>query len=118
MYFKRNESYRFVFSEPINGKLTKTELGNTVTVNVQVLDVSNHGAKIYCPDSVSLQEHGKIALAFHLNTSYFHSSGTIVWVKKFRQSFEAGLHLHTSDEYREKMTSELKRIAKQERHAK
>ncbi len=82
MYFKRNESYRFVFRQPIDGKLSKTEIGNTVTANVQIHDVSSYGAKVSCPDAMSLQEHTRISLLFHLNSSYFHSPGTIAWVKK------------------------------------
>ncbi|WP_185959709.1 PilZ domain-containing protein [Lentibacillus cibarius] len=112
MYFKRNEPYRYTFSKPVDGRLTKTETDDTVTTNVQILDVSNHGAKIYCPSVVNLQEHAKISLTFELNSTFFQSPGTIVWLKQFRQSLELGLHLDTDDEYKEKILAELKQMAK------
>ncbi|WP_164669209.1 PilZ domain-containing protein [Virgibacillus doumboii] len=113
MYFKRNESYRFVFNEPVKGKLTKKENNNTVTTEVQLMDVSNQGAKIICRTPVNLKKDTDITLSFNLNSSSFHATGNIKWIKNFQNTSEMGLHLNTDDEYRNMMIMELKDIAKQ-----
>ncbi|TFJ94485.1 PilZ domain-containing protein [Lentibacillus salicampi] len=115
MYFKRNESYRFAFGRDVAGRLTKIEKNDKVTTDVQVLDVSNKGAKLYCQNPLSLTKDTKISLAFHLNATPFQAMGAIVWIKKFPRSTELGVHLNTDDEYKESMIRELKQIAKQEK---
>ncbi|HLR80162.1 MAG TPA: PilZ domain-containing protein [Bacillota bacterium] len=115
MYFKRNESYRFVFNQAVAGKLTKLDLNNRVTTHVEILDVSSQGAKLSCPNTIDLTKGTKISLAFLLNATPFQATGVIVWVKKFTGSFELGVHLNTDNEYKESMTRELKLIAKEQR---
>ncbi len=115
MYYKRNESYRFVFNQPIEGKMTKREENSTVTTNVQILDVSNEGAKINCKNVIDLKKDTKINLSFSLKSHSFHASGRIIWIKNFHHSSEVGLHLNTDDEYKKNMIKELKEIAKQKK---
>ncbi|SFB35307.1 PilZ domain-containing protein [Lentibacillus halodurans] len=112
MYYKRNESYRFVFHQPVAGKLTRSETYSKVTTDVEVLDVSNQGAKLFCPNTVNLKKHTNIFLSFRLNTALFQAAGVIVWIKKYPRSCELGVHLNTDEEYKESMTRELKQIAK------
>lgn len=113
MYFKRNESFRFVFNRPIEGELTRNEKNNTVTTHVQLMNVSNRGAKIICPTTVNLKRDSKISLSFSLNSSSFHASGNIKWIKNFYNSSEIGLHLNADDDYMNRIIMELKDIAKQ-----
>ncbi|WP_176446815.1 PilZ domain-containing protein [Lentibacillus sp. CBA3610] len=115
MYYKRNESYRFVFNQPVAGKLTKREPNRKITADVHVLDVSRQGAKLYCQNTVDLKKNTNISLSFRLNMTSFDATGNIVWIKKYPQTSELGVHLHTDDTYRETMTKELKKIARQER---
>ncbi|MFB4169511.1 PilZ domain-containing protein [Virgibacillus sp. JSM 102003] len=113
MYYKRNEAYRFVFNQPIEGKMTKREENSTVTANVHILDVSNEGAKINCKNVIDLKRDTKINLSFILESHTFHASGKIIWTKNFHHSSEVGLHLNTDNEYKDNMIKELKKIAKQ-----
>lgn len=113
MYYKRNESYRFVFNQPVEGKLTKREDNNTVTTDVRILDASNEGAKIYCKSAIEFKKNTEIQLSFKLNSTSFHTSGIVKWTKKFQNTLELGLHLNTDDEYKSNIIMELKEIAKQ-----
>ncbi|MFC4556930.1 PilZ domain-containing protein [Virgibacillus kekensis] len=115
MYYKRNESYRFVFNQPVTGKLTKREESNTVNAVVEVLDVSNEGAKVRCNHDINFARNQKVYLSFSLNSSAFHAPGTVIWSKRFHSSTEMGLHLQTDNEYRNNMIKELKEIAKQKK---
>lgn len=117
MYYKRNESYRFVFNQPVEGKLTKREENDTVNAAIEIVDVSNEGAKIRCHHLISFDKNTKIHLSFNLNSSSFHATGIVIWSKKYHNSIEMGLHLQTDDEYRNNMVRELKEIAKQKRKA-
>ncbi|MFD1361521.1 PilZ domain-containing protein [Lentibacillus salinarum] len=116
MYFKRNESYRYTFAQPVAGKLTKKDTSHKVTTDVHIRDVSLQGAKLYCQNTIELRKNTAISLSFQLNNMPFQAAGNIVWIKTYPRWSELGVYLDTDDEYREMLTWELKQIAKQKIH--
>lgn len=113
MYYKRNESFRFTFNEPVAGKLTKHEGNDMTTIDVDLLDVSTQGAKLKCSNTIELNKNTPIFLVFQLNTVSFQAAGNVVWIKKYPQSFEFGVHLDTDDMFQQSITNQLKQIARQ-----
>lgn len=74
MYFKRNEPFRFTFSQPIRGKLYNTNDENHKPIHVLIVDVSNYGAKVFCEDQIRLEHNTRIKLSFMINDTSFDAT--------------------------------------------
>ncbi|GAB4072243.1 hypothetical protein GCM10028778_02010 [Barrientosiimonas marina] len=111
MHFKRNEAYRYTFASPITGQLTV----NNGRMDVDVLDISHEGARLYCRHAVSLHNKTAISLSFQLNDTPFWAEGHIAWIKTYPHSADLGVILNSDDAYKQSMTQELKKIARQEK---
>ncbi|WP_430786272.1 PilZ domain-containing protein [Virgibacillus flavescens] len=110
MYFKRNEPFRFTFTEPLVGKLYYSSNGTVTLVKVSILDVSKNGAKVYSIDKIKLESGTQIKLSFEIDATSFDAVGTVNWTKPSKTSYEMGLHLDTDDTYQTAMVSALKKI--------
>lgn len=109
MYFKRNESFRFTFVQPIPGKLFDMNNGeDRLPIIVSLLDVSMFGAKVYCEDNTQLENGAQIKLSYMIQDTLFDAIGTISWIKPSKTSYQMGLQLNTDDTYHDTIVQTLK----------
>lgn len=110
VYFKRNEPFRFIFAQPISGKLYDINAIDSKPLHVSILDVSKNGAKVYCNDKHRLKSGNDVRLSFIIDDTTFDAFGIVSWTKHSKTSYEMGLKLNTDDSYHSAMLQSLKKL--------
>lgn len=119
MTFRRNESFRFVFHEPIDAEFTLHMNGKQVSenkYNCKILDISPNGMKIYTEAKFdkTLLRKLQFEVQFVLNISSISAIGNVVWSKPFSTGKEYGLYFKNQPDVADTIMSELKIRRRQE----
>ncbi|MDC3412745.1 PilZ domain-containing protein [Aquibacillus sp. 3ASR75-11] len=112
MYYKRNEPYRYSFPEPVQGTLEDITEERDAVFDVYLLDLSLSGAKITCPLDSPIEKWTTYMLRFSLKDEDFHTAVNLVWIRQAGKISIGGLKLDSDNEFRQRITSILKQLAK------
>lgn len=114
--FKRNESFRFEFGEPVACEFkivtAKTESNPG---NGGILDISPKGLKLFISFNLPIEKKLKVQITFTLNESPLTINGFPIWKKKaVSGGFLYGIQLENSKDVEKQLIEELKQFAKRE----
>ncbi|WP_042471160.1 PilZ domain-containing protein [Bacillus ndiopicus] len=116
MFFKRQESFRFSFDEPIQAKVKVLINGQSVVkdnveiFDASILDISPHGIKMFAETNFN-DIGNKIPLLevqFVLDSSEIVGIGEIVWTKAFGKGKQYGIVFQEQAAIESLIISELK----------
>ena len=120
MNFKRKESFRFVFNEPIEATYEVYINGNRVnseTYPAKILDISPRGLKLFCGKEMEeflRNDALQLAIHFVLDVTPIQTLGDIVWNKSLGKGVQCGVVLTTEEEIDKLIISEMKQRRKKE----
>lgn len=97
MYFKRGESFRFAFKEPLKAKFSlliegKPEDVEKTQYDGEIIDISPNGMKIF--SKADFGEHNQLLqfdLHFQLDEVQIHAVGDIIWQRQHIGGKQYGL---------------------------
>ncbi|KYG91200.1 PilZ domain-containing protein [Metasolibacillus sp. FSL K6-0083] len=122
MFFKRQESFRFSFDEPIPAKVKMLVDGQPIMkdgveiFDASILDISPRGVKVF--SEVNFNESGKqiplLEVQFVLDSSEITGVGEVVWTKVFGQGKQYGIIFQNQSSLEDLIISELKVRRKKE----
>lgn len=125
MIFKRQEGFRFVFSEPlpasfcllIDGKPQDIE---KTQYQCDIHDISPRGMKMFSNVEIGVDSSKLVQVEVHfiLDVTKIKAIGEMVWTKKVVNGFQYGLIFVDQPAVEELIVSELKGRRKKELHAK
>lgn len=121
MIFKRNESFRFQFGEPLDAYFVLLLDGEPIDMErtrtaCKVLDVSPSGMKIICEANLNEYNNQLVQLEIHfvLDVVDIKAIGEIVWQKPFGLRYQYGVNFPEQSGLEELIISELKARRKRE----
>ena len=119
MIFKRDESFRYEFKEPIPTTFSFQQIDskefNSNPGMAKLIDISPNGCKIFTPLEIPSTTHEvNLTLNFTLGSKEFVSSGTIIWRKTFGKNFYYGLKTMMTKEEKDELLVQLKELVKNE----
>lgn len=117
MHYKRQESFRYTFTEPCKATFRLIKDANGLTEaeiskkgNCEIIDISPHGFKIFTEYSIAIDKHIHVELHFTIDESPFDLIGEFVWSHRKINGYEYGINL-PEDPYTEQLIiSELKNL--------
>lgn len=121
MFYKRHESFRFVFDPPLEVSFHTKAEDSLVSdmhgyMEGQIIDISPHGMKMHC--DVKLKHHlpnsTKIDIRFVIDTHTIEAHGEIKWSKVFGNLYELGVLFKDGQALETMIISELKLRRKKE----
>lgn len=119
MIFKRDESFRYEFKEPLPLTFSIHEIDNQKSSSspgiAKLIDISPSGCKIFTPLEIPSNSHEiNLTLNFTLSSKEFVINGAVLWSKAFGKGFYYGLKTTMTDEETGELLSELKSYVKNE----
>ena len=121
MQFKRNEGFRFVFGEPLDGNYIilldgKPAVLEQSRVECKIIDISPRGMKITTETDFTQYtgQYVQLEMYFMLDMIQIKAIGEIVWSKNFGQKFQYGLRFAQQSNLEDLVISELKARRKRE----
>lgn len=117
MRYRRQESFRYQFEEPIacTFRILKVEDKERVSNigNAYVYDISEGGVKLTTPLNVSLDNMKiEIEISFRLNEEELLLTGLLVWKKNHKNDFSYGVHFTIDEKLKRQLIEELKIFSK------
>jgi len=119
--FKRKESFRYIFDEPIDGKFSVMMNGKPLTLEsfpCKIIDISPRGVKIFTEADLAgiyTYENRMLKLEIHfiLDVMEIKTYGQIRWGKKYESGTQLGLRFNQLG-IEEIIVKELKRRRRKE----
>lgn len=118
MFFKRQESFRFSFDEPIPAKVKMLVDGQPIRkdgveiFDASILDISPRGVKVFA--EANFKEIPLLEVRFVLDSSEITGIGEVVWTKVFGQGMQYGIIFQNQSSLEDLIISELKMRRKKE----
>jgi hypothetical protein len=119
MKYKRDESYRFTFSEPISCSFTIVGVGEqTIQSKVakgEIMDLSPQGCKLQSLLDIHLEKEVRLQVEFKLDEEFagILAVGVIQWKKRKGIShYQYGIRFVKDDVLKNKITDDLKKYVK------
>ena len=115
MYFKRGESFRFDFKQPLKATLGLLIEGKLVDVEktqyeCEIIDISPNGVKVFT--KADFGEHNnkqlQFDLHFKLDEAQIHAVGDIIWQRPYIGGKQYGLTFHQQPKLETLIVTELK----------
>lgn len=119
MSFRRKESFRFVFNEPLDGLFSiylNEKKYRAESFPCKIFDISPRGMKIFAelPFDLDFRSHVQFEVQFVLNISSIQALGEVVWSKPFSNGKQYGLFFKEQADLDELIISEMKIRRKKE----
>lgn len=121
MIFKRQEGFRFVFSEPLHASFCLLVDGKPQDIEktqypCEVQDVSPRGMKMFSNVEIGedINKLVQVEVNFILDVTKIRAVGEIIWSKKVLDGFQYGLIFVDQPTVEELIVSELKGRRKKE----
>ncbi|SER64539.1 PilZ domain-containing protein [Psychrobacillus sp. OK032] len=119
MQYKRNESFRYTFTEPCKATFRLIKDANGLTEKeiskkgiCEIIDISPHGLKIFTEYSIAIDKQIHVELNFTLDESPIDLVGEFVWSRRKINGSEYGINL-PGDTYTEQLIiRELKNLGR------
>lgn len=113
MSFRRKESFRFVFNEPIEASFTVYVNGkrlNSSSYPCKILDISPRGMKVYTDVEfeADLRQHVQFEIQFILNVANIQAIGDVIWSKYYSNGKQFGLFFRDQSDIDELIINEMK----------
>lgn len=117
MHYKRNESFRYTFTEPCKAtfRLIKDAAGFTGQEiskkgSCEIIDISPHGLKIFTEFSIAIDKQLHVELHFTINELPIDLVGEFVWSHKKMSGYEYGINFPVDINTEQIIISELKSL--------
>lgn len=119
MNFRRKESFRFIFNEPIGAEFTVYVNGKPLNDNsysCKIHDVSPRGMKLFSDEKIDLdfQQNIQFKVHFVLDTQNISALGDVVWCKPYFTGKQYGLAFHEQSDIEELIINEMKNRRRKE----
>ncbi|SDJ75905.1 PilZ domain-containing protein [Sediminibacillus albus] len=112
MYFKRNEPYRYSFSQPVPSRIKKIPSNQDDSFsNAVIVDVSLSGIRMEV-ENLFLEDGDRLQLEFQLLNQACRAIGSVVWRKGQEKRYSYGIRLDYDEQYQRQITDLLKRLAR------
>ncbi|NMH68874.1 PilZ domain-containing protein [Bacillus sp. RO3] len=119
MIYRRDESYRFAFSQPIPCSYTIVGIGGTAiqsnTANGEIMDLSPQGCRLQSLLNIHLEKEVTLKVEFKLDEGFAQiiTTGTVKWQKRKGLShYQYGIEFVKDDRLKHTITEELKKYVK------
>ncbi|GAE32545.1 PilZ domain-containing protein [Halalkalibacter hemicellulosilyticus] len=114
MRYKRDESFRYEFKQPLDGTFTILTEGETSKpASIHILDVSPGGIKFTTKLDLPIEEKGyRLKVEMVLSDEQIEIVGTIVWKKPSHGQFVYGFEAEEDEELEKYLIHLLKRYIK------
>ena len=119
MKYKRDESYRFTFSQPIPCTFTIVGIGDQTiqskTAKGEIVDLSPQGCRLQSLLDIHLEKEVRLQVEFQLDEGFARilSVGVIQWKKqKGISHFQYGIEFVKDADLKNTITDELKKYVK------
>ncbi|KGR77260.1 PilZ domain-containing protein [Ureibacillus manganicus] len=114
MQFKRNESFRYSFGQPVPALFKIVSINgrevNSASGKAEIVDISPEGirmtSELNIPD-IKLKQP-ILSITFNINDKPFQLNGLIMWKKERKNSAEYGIKLLIDDSMKSNIVGELK----------
>ncbi|WP_164462144.1 PilZ domain-containing protein [Bacillus sp. FJAT-42376] len=115
MRYNRSESFRFVFSDPVDasfsiversGKEVHTKQGKAV-----IMDISPSGLKLISHLELPMEEQVILNITFTIRNEELELRGIPMWKKRSGSGFQYGIKSVNDEILRERIVKELKEYA-------
>ncbi|MEG9295801.1 PilZ domain-containing protein [Mangrovibacillus sp. Mu-81] len=117
MIFKREESYRYTFPQPIPCSLSIVGVEhiriNTGKGEGELVDISPHGCKLSSSFDIPVEQKVTVRLEFTLYQGIIVASGILVWQKLNGEGFLYGVEFVKEENLEELITEDLKLLVKE-----
>lgn len=121
MNFKRNESFRYAFEEPIEATFVIMQNGRYLEMKdnlhpCHIVDISPKGMKLYSTMDLDpfLNDLLSLEINFVLDVTLLSGIGKIVWSKPYGRGKHYGISLSDEHSIEEMIISEMKKRRKKE----
>ncbi|MFJ8234641.1 PilZ domain-containing protein [Ureibacillus sp. NPDC094379] len=121
MQFKRKESFRFVFNDPIDASFTiiqkeANENQEPLKLSCQILDISPKGIKMYLDGEIKerVQNNTLLEVEFVLDVTNIKAIGQVMWVKPLGRGKQYGVSLPDQPDIEELIIFEMKQRRRKE----
>lgn len=113
MSFRRKESFRFVFNEPIEAKFKVFVNGKQLSDKsypCKILDISPRGIKMYTDVELQLdfKQNIQFETYFVLNITNIQAIGDIIWSKPYSKGKQYGLFFKEQSDIDDLIINEMK----------
>ncbi|WP_162920131.1 PilZ domain-containing protein [Paenisporosarcina cavernae] len=111
MQYRRKESFRFTFQPPEKATLfiRQEEESGTVSYEVELVDISGHGARIFSPIRMDhLMSHSEVTLSVKLHAKELVLKGEVAWKKPSRDGTLIGAEFQVDQKAEADIMQELK----------
>lgn len=118
MRYKREEAFRFDFSEPIKAFFRINELNgkhvDSSEGQAKMIDLSMRGMKIATPLDIriSRENHVGVFIHFTLNGHEYMVQGDIIWKKVHADEYYYGIHFEMDNDMQGTLVADLKAMRK------
>ena len=118
MQFKRHESFRYTFGQPIPALFKIISINgrevNSAPGKAAIVDISPEGirmtSELNIPDIKS--NHPILSISFSINEQSFNLNGSIMWEKEWKNTTEYGINLLVEESVKNDIVGELKIYSK------
>lgn len=120
MGFRRKESFRFVFNEPLEASFIAYIDGKKINENgypCEIFDISPRGMKLYTDLDIEAnlrQHHIQFEVQFVLNVMNIQAIGDVIWSKHYANGKQYGLFFKEQSDIDDLIISEMKIRRKKE----
>ncbi|MTH53147.1 hypothetical protein GKZ89_06950 [Bacillus mangrovi] len=116
MRYNRSESFRFVFSDPIDASFSIAERGGKSVSTKQgkavIADISPSGLKLMTHLELPMEEPLILSIFFKIRNEELEIKGVPMWKKRVNSGFQYGIRSTEEDEIlRDRIVKELKDYA-------
>lgn len=119
MKYKRDESYRFTFSQPIPCSFTIVGIGDQTieskTAKGEIVDLSPQGCRLQSLLDILLEKEVRVRVTFQLDEGYAEiaAEGALQWKKRKGLShYQYGVEFPKDESLKTIITDELKKYVK------
>ena len=119
MKYKRDESYRFTFSQPIPCSFTIVGIGDQTieskTAKGEIVDLSPGGCRLQSLLDIHLEKEVRVRVSFQLDEGFSEivADGTLQWKKqKGLSHYQYGVEFPRDAGLKTNITDELKKYVK------
>lgn len=117
MRYRRQESFRYQFEEPIACTFRILKVENKERVSnigeAYIYDISEGGVKLTTSLNVTLDNKKiEIEISFRLNEEELFLTGLLVWKKNHINDFSYGVHFTIDEKVKRQLIEELKIFSK------
>jgi len=118
MLFKRQEPFRYTFSQPIKGEIycieEKGKVTSTNRESVEILDLSPSGLKIKSTENFQISSHIRYSFQFSLDGELIQTTAYPIWKTNQFHYFIYGFKMEQSDTEKQAIIETLKQYSKKQ----